>query len=44
MGWGLELVDEYFQKLGVGEVEELAQLLRLCWLELLELGAGSEFL
>ena len=44
MGWGLELVDEYFQELGVGEVEELVELLRLCWLELVELGAGSEFL
>ena len=44
MGWGLELVDEYFQELGVGEVEELVELLRLCWLELVELGAASEFL
>ena len=44
MGWGLELIDEYFQEFGVGEVEELVELLRLCWLELVELGAGGEFL
>ena len=40
----MELVDEYFQQFGVGEVKELVELLRLCWLELVELGADSEFL